>query len=114
MLMPADAIRLKVPFDKLSGDSETFGIGGSVHSFVEEAIVIFSQPNVALHCYYIQLDIMSVDPAMMDYRSLLGRDILDRWRLTYDPTKSSLRAQVRSADYVIDLKNPPAPPAGAR
>src|SRR5258708_14388961 len=71
MLMPADSVRLRVPFDRLTGDSETFGIGGSVHSYVEEAIVIFSDPNVALHGYNIQLDIMAPDPAMMDCRSLL-------------------------------------------
>ena len=38
-----------------------------------------------------------------DNISLLGRDVLDRWRIIYDPRGTGLRAKPRSADITIDL-----------
>lgn len=108
MLMPADAIRIAVPFDRLRGDNEAVGIGGAVHCFVERAILVFTQPNVALYAYELHLDILQFDPTMMDFSSLLGRDVLDRWRITYDRERSELRAKVRSADLTYDLRPPAA------
>jgi hypothetical protein len=35
---------------------------------------------------------------MMMHPSLLGRDVLDRWRMNYDPSRDSLKFTVRSAD----------------
>ena len=104
MLMPADAIRLRVPYDQLRGDSEAYGIGGSVHSYVERARIMFTEPDVALHGYEIDLDIVGLDPAMIDYTSLLGRDVIDRWQMTYDPAGVGLKARVRSADFTINLR----------
>src|SRR5437870_2566243 len=51
MLMPADAVRLGVPFDQLQGDSQPAGIGGSIHCFVEPAILVFTETKRALHAY---------------------------------------------------------------
>ncbi len=47
---------------------------------------------------------MPQEPGMIDVRSLLGRDIIDRWRITYDPLGVGLRVKVRSTDHKIDLK----------
>ena len=34
--------------------------------------------------------------------SLLGRDIINRWAITYDPELGILDAEVRSADLRVD------------
>ncbi len=103
MVMPNDAKRLAIPYDKLQGDRECGGIGGIVHSFTERAILVFTDPNVMLYGYDLEVDIMPDGPEMEEVPSLLGRDVLDRWRITYDPQGVGLRAKVRSADITIDL-----------
>ena len=36
--------------------------------------------------------------------SLLGRDVIDRWRVTYDKSASELLAKVISSDFQERLK----------
>lgn len=102
-LMPGDARRLGVLYDRLEGSRECGGIGGTVHSFVERAILIFSYPHRTLYGYDLEVDIMPYDPGMEEVPSLLDRDVLDRWRVVYDPQGAGLRARPRSADITIDL-----------
>lgn len=104
ILMPADARRLGVPFGQLQGDRECGGLGGTVHCFVERALLVFSDPGIALYAYDLHIDVMHDDPQMEDVPSILGRDVIDRWRITYDPQRARLRVIVRSADMVFDLK----------
>ncbi len=83
------------------------GVGGSVHGFVERGILVFSAHNVAVYVYDLpQFDILPPAPDLIQCPSLLGRDVLDRWKITYDPSRRALRAQVRSADKTINLKSP--------
>ena len=103
VVMPGDAKRLGVLYDTLEGDRECSGIGGTVHSFVEQAILVFTDPNVMLYGYDLQIDIMPDGPEMDEVPSLLGRDVLDRWRITYDPLGTGLRAKARTSDITISL-----------
>lgn len=104
MLMPADAIRIGIPFDQLEGDIEAAGIGGTVHCYPERAVLVFTEPNIAVHAYDIpELSIMQNDPTLLDLPSILG-NVLDQWRITYDPQSTGLRARVRSADLTIPIK----------
>ena len=103
VLMPSDAKNLGVPYNLLEGDRECGGIGGTVHSFVERAILVFSHPNRTLYGYDLEIDIMPHDAEMEEVPSLLGRDVLDRWWIVYDPQGAGLRAKPRSADITIDL-----------
>lgn len=36
--------------------------------------------------------------------SLLGRDIMDRWAITFDRSNDRLVAEVRSADLILPLR----------
>lgn len=78
LLMPLDAVRIGVDYGKLTGSTESVGIGGITNNFVEPAVVIFSEPRQCLYVYRIDLQIASPVPDIMDIPSLLGRDILDR------------------------------------
>ena len=61
-----------------------------------------------LYAYDISIDIMQNDPDMEHLPSILGREILDQWRITYDPRGVGLRVtKVRSADMEFDLRPPP-------
>jgi gag-polyprotein putative aspartyl protease len=102
ILMPADAIRMQVPFDQLGGDRQVSGIGGAMAVYSEPALIVFADTAV-LHVYEITLDVMPPDPTILDAPSLLGRDILDRWRMSYEPLKKELTFRVRSADATIQI-----------
>jgi hypothetical protein len=82
----------------------SWGIGGEVHNFIEEAVLVFSETGKALYIYNLQLDIAPDDPLTPDdMPSLLGRDIIDRWRTFYNPGRNRLTFGVLSADVTITL-----------
>lgn len=99
VLMPADAITLGVDYDLLSDPSESFGIGGSAQTFEEYARLAFADAN-GDRLYSYDIPILIHEPAMdaMRIPSLLGRDVIDRWRVTYDKSVAELTAEVVSSD----------------
>lgn len=103
LLMPLDGMRMGIDYAGLSGDAESVGIGGISRNFVEPAIIVFSEPRHNLFVYMIQLQICSPFPDILNIPSLLGRDILDRWRMTYNPSKRYLAFKVLSADYTVPI-----------
>ncbi len=102
-LHPIDGIRLNIDYGQLSGDVETFGTSGATHDFTESAVVAFSEPKRFLYAYSITLRIAPVDPEIMDLPSVLGRDILDQWQMTYNPQKRRLVFRVILADITMPL-----------
>ena len=102
-LHPNDGIRLNIDYGQLSGDEESIGTSGISHSFVETAIVAFSEPKRFLYAYNLSLVIAPVDPEIMSLPSILGRDILDQWQMTYNPQKRRLVFKVISADIIVPL-----------
>jgi hypothetical protein len=109
LLMPIDAERLGVDFKKLERTDESRGVGGLSRQFVEPAILAFTDGSF-LHVYQIPMRIAVPNPEIMDIPSLLGRDVIDRWSVTYDKAGTGLTAEVRSADmrFEIDPKSPVA------
>ena len=54
-----------------------------------------------MRAYSINLMIPRLDPDLFRMPSLLGRDVLDRWHMSYDPSRDKLSFTVRSADHTI-------------
>jgi hypothetical protein len=106
LLMPLDSERLGIDTSELDGDLESTGIGGAIHNFVERAVLVLSEPKVAIHLYYLDLCISPPDPGIQDIPSLLGRDVLDRLRMTYDAQRPSLTFRVLSADLTLPITKP--------
>ena len=106
LLMPGDAIRMGLDYSQLSAEQEVGSAGGKMSAYAEQAIVVFSQPTQQLFVYTITLLIAPVNPDMLDMPSLLGRDVIDRWDMTYRPTSKELAFAVKSADAVIPIPPP--------
>jgi hypothetical protein len=107
-LMPDDIMRLAIDFDALEGDFACVGVGGAVHCYTERAILAFTDPGKTVYAYELsELCLMNADPQMDGVHSLLGRDILDNWRITYDPQGNKLQAKVVLANKMYDLKATP-------
>ena len=52
----------------------------------------------ALYGYEIELRVCKPSEDLMTISSLLGRDIIDQWRVTYDKSALELLAEVISSD----------------
>ena len=103
-VLPADGLRMGIDYDTLvKSPIPSVGIGGISRSYTEESVVLFNHPGKALHVYEISFEIMGPDDHLKDIPSLLGRDILNRWRMDYSPTTDELTFQVISADHTIPL-----------
>jgi hypothetical protein len=103
VLMPGDAIRMGLDYGKLTGNVTAAGIGGLCQNFVEEAILAFSEPGKALYIYRVNIQIPAPSPDILDIPSLLGRDVLDRWSMTYTPSRKRLHFRVITADLTAPI-----------
>lgn len=105
LLMPMDAQRMGIDYTQLTGDSPTIGIGGISHNYLETAYIVFSDPRYLYMCL-VELEIASLAPDTEDIPSLLGRDVLNRWRIIYEPTRKRLNCTVLSADFTTPIPMP--------
>ena len=103
LLLPGDGERMGVDYTKLTGKAQSMGLGGICYNFMEPALFVFSEPKRFLYVYIMLLAIAPASPKMMAIPSLLGRDILDRWRMVYHPAKKRLIFHVVSADVTVPI-----------
>lgn len=97
LLMPLDAQRMGIDYAMLDNEVSTLGIGGASENFVEPACLAFVGDE-ALYGYEIELHVCKPADELMTVPSLLGRDIIDRWRVTYDKSEAELLAEAISWD----------------
>ncbi len=101
-LMPTNAIKIGIDHKALVDPTVVGGLGGNVVCFKETTVIGFDEPNRKLIRYYfVKILIPELQPDLMRMPSILGRDILDRWYMHYDPSKKRLVFSVRSADYTV-------------
>ena len=103
-LHPRDGLDAGIPFDLLQGGSRSQGIGGTAAYFPEPAVMLFTDYVTRQH-YGYRLNINVAKPGDGSGRlpSLLGRDVIRRWQMDYDPTNSRLAFTVRNADFTMDI-----------
>ena len=102
LLNPGDMVRMGVDLGLLEGSAESVGLGGAIQCFVEPAWFIFTDTDGATYVYDVDAEIAPPQPDTLDLPSLIGREILDRWRMVYDPAIGVLEFRVRSADLSIE------------
>ena len=99
-LHPADAKNVDLPFARLRDEVSYRGVGGTSPYFVEPALLSFTD-EIKARLYAIQLLIAEPNESNEALPSLLGRDVINNWRIEYDPTMSRLECTVRHADFTI-------------
>ena len=95
--MPLDAQRMGIDYGLFETEASALGIGGPSENFVGPAYVDFAGDE-ALYGYEIELHVCKPADEPRTVPSLLGRDIIDRWRVTCDKSPSELLAEVISSD----------------
>ena len=97
LLMPLDGQRMGIDYGRFQNEETSLGIGGTSENYVESAYLAFVGDK-ALYGYEIELRVCKPSQDLMTIPSLLGRDIIDRWRVTYDKSAWELLAEVISSD----------------
>lgn len=98
--MPSDGARLGIDYSTLTGPrANTYGVGGNSRPHRVRSLISFTEENVRQRVYVINLLIYAQDPDLDILDSLLGRDVLNRWRMRYDPNNDRLTFTVVSADH---------------
>ncbi len=85
----------------LAGDQDFGGVGGGLSCYGEHGSIIFACDDTKSIVAYEQVVFIAKMNNVSD--SLLGRDVLDRCAMTYDPENGLLALQVRSADNYLPL-----------
>ena len=98
---PEDVRRVGIPLERLSDARVSTGIGGNSVYFREPAVMSFTDERVK-RLYVVELLIGEPGESSNKLPSLLGRNILNRWRMEYDPAYSKLEFSVRSADRAVN------------
>lgn len=97
-LMPMDGAWLGLDYSKLRNAAKAIGVGGLATLYKEPAFLVFSEPRTKNYLYSIDISVLEPKPATSKTPSLLGRDILNRWRMSYNATTKRLFFKVLSAD----------------
>ncbi len=111
-LMPGDGLTLGLDYRLLENhNTDSRGAGGPISSFREPAWVAFAD-DANIYGYEITLAILEFRTDMLTVPTLLGRDVLHRWHISYQHSAPRLEFEVESADVVVPLTGPfPPPPA---
>lgn len=102
-MMPTDCRHIGVSYDTLAGESRGVGVGGALRHFSEPSVLMFSEPGKRVFQYESRTMIAEPNSHTENLPSLLGRDILDRWRMVYEPLREILTFTPKKADRIIDL-----------
>ena len=98
LLSANDARRLGINYRALGAPDTITGVGGALAVYPVQATLAFADSEARVHFYTLTLDVASSDTEQYEMPSLLGRDILSRWRMIHDPSNNRLLLEVVSAD----------------
>lgn len=102
VLMPSDVRRLGIAYDELDKATETFGVGGKSSDYTEPGACILQDDRV-LHVYNVDFVLMRRRRALETFPSLLGRNVMDRWRVVFDRPTGTLTAEIANSDIQVPL-----------
>ena len=103
LLHPRDSYLLGVSVGSLRNRMAPTGIGGMGRYFREPAVVVF-QDGFQTRMYGVQLLVGEPSGNNRELPPLLGPNIINYWRVEYDPSNNVLECIVRHADYTLDIR----------
>ena len=105
LLMPADALRLGVNFnDPKLLRAPLNGVGGAAAGVVLQSVIAFAGNSGNVYVYQTMIFAAEPSPQIKDVPSLLGRNIIDQWEVTYAPKSIGLTAKILSADFTLPTR----------
>ena len=102
-----DGKRLRINYAALTKEDHCMGYGGASVNFLCDGTVSFAEIGVIEYEFDVELRISKPEPGTSDLLlipSLLGRDILNRWKISFDPQDRLIVADVLSCDRSSSLQ----------
>jgi hypothetical protein len=100
VLAEVDARRLGMDYAALAHPMRSFGIGGASNDFQEPAVLGIAD-GPALHLFAISLIVKSPDPNLITMPSLLGRDVINRMRITLEHAANNCHIEIVNSDAIV-------------
>ena len=85
-------------FDRSQHPISISGIGGQV-TYYNEPVIMYFAGQFQAHLYFLNVVIAEPTNANQNLPSLLGRDVLLNWKMTYAPLQHTLEFEVLRSDY---------------
>src|SRR5208283_2866379 len=104
LLCPADSAKFKIDHTKLVNKTEATGFGGKGYMHREPAEIRFRGENNTIFSYDIDLGIAVPTVEIEEISSVLGRDIINRWKISCDKMHDKLCVHVIKSDHVYPLR----------
>lgn len=106
-LMLRDAFAIGIDYALLEDVIDVATVGGATSTFLEPVEISFTDADArTAYSYRVMLAITPQSIETVAVPSLLGRDVINRWRIDYHPTAGQLLCDVITADEVIQLPAP--------
>lgn len=96
-IMPVDSARLNIPFEQMTNFRTAYGFGGSGKVFYMPATLVVSD-KTTLYGYRFAVDIAEPHDSLDGMPSLLGRDIMQFWKITLDFPEHKLVYEIQTCD----------------
>jgi hypothetical protein len=101
VLLPVDSGTIPIDFKKLNKTEQRCALNGDCELFVIPARLQFLEP-IRIYSYDIELKIAPMNPEIMELPSIVGRDIIDHWSMSYCRSKKRLNIKVLEADDIYN------------
>ena len=103
LLAPTDALMIGIDFRRCTPKpGRVVGIGGATKAYVEDATLVFvDDQGVTTYGYVVPLTILPYRGDTRNLVSVIGRDILNRWRMDYQPSAGTLGIEIVTADHIL-------------
>jgi predicted aspartyl protease len=106
VLMPLDSRKLAVNFSLLKNRKTSRTVGGPADGYMEEAVLGFlDRDKSTIFAYEIEIQIFEPTRDNAALPSLLGRDVLNQWRLVVDFPKKNCTCTPQDWSFRISSKH---------
>jgi hypothetical protein len=101
--MPPQVVLWRIPENKLKNVTKVRGMNGQeVLIFQEKCHLMFPQGNQSICIYDIDIGVFTDKASISDSPpSVLGQDVLSRWRMRHDSPSNRLEFTAKSYDHMM-------------
>ena len=98
-VMPGSGLLSDTDYSRLTGERTWIrGVSGSIKAVRCQAHILFEEDDGASRIYLVDVVVMPNQRKLRKLPSVVGQDILSRWRVLHDPAAGELLGTVLSAD----------------
>jgi hypothetical protein len=100
-LNPGDGKRMKIDYSRLIYSEPVMAVDSEHKAAVLQAVVAFASDEGILPIYSIQLHITPYSLTSEKLPSMLGTDILHRWKMNWNPSEDVLEFIIITYDNIL-------------